>query len=151
MRDLQEFRAGKPLSYPDQSVYAEYACAEFGLVFCDIDGGTGLVFSVTSPTNSIHFGAGRASWYPQNSATASTLASDKYFTNRILEDAGVATLGGEYFFLHDRHRAYRPAGHERDDALGYLRRLVHRSSSIFRTRLTVQPPCARHSWLPRYS
>jgi hypothetical protein len=123
MRNLQEFRAGKPLSYPDQSVYAEYACAEFGLVFCDIDDGTGLVFSVTSPTNRIHFGAGRASWYPQNNATAATLASDKYFTNRILEDAGVATLGGEYFFLHDRHRAYRPAGHERDDALGYLRRL----------------------------
>jgi hypothetical protein len=123
MRSLQEFRAGKPLSYPDQSVYAEYACAEFGLGFCDIDGGTGLVDSVTSPTRSIHFGAGRCSWYPQNNATASTLASDKYFTNRILEDAGVATLGGEYFFLHDRHRAHRPAGHEREDALDYLRRL----------------------------
>jgi hypothetical protein len=123
MRSLQEFRAGKPLFYPDQSVYAEYACAEFGLVFCDIDGGTGLVFSVTSPAKSIHFGAGRCSWYPQNSATASTLASDKYFTNRILENAGVGTLGGEYFFLHDRHRAHRPAGHEREDALDYLRRL----------------------------
>ena len=33
------------------------------------------------------------------------------------------TLGGEYFFLHDRHRAHRPAGHERDDALEYFRRL----------------------------
>ena len=38
MRELQEFRAEKPLSYPDQSVYAEYTCAEFGLVFCDLDG-----------------------------------------------------------------------------------------------------------------
>jgi hypothetical protein len=123
MRDLSEFRAGKPLSYPDPSVYAEYACAEFGLTFCDIDGGTGLVFSVSSAAKRIHFGAGRCSWYPQNSATASTLASDKYFANRILEDAGVATLGGEYFFLHDRHRAHRPAGHEREDALDYLRRL----------------------------
>ena len=71
----------------------------------------------------IHFGAGRCSWYPQNNATAATLASDKYFTNRILEDAGVATLGGEYFFLHDRHRAHRPAGHERDDAFDYFRKL----------------------------
>lgn len=123
MRSLSEFRAGKPPFYPDQSVYAQYACAEFGLAFCDIDGGTGLVFSVTSAAKRIHFGAGRCSWYPQNNATASTLASDKYFANRILEDAGVATLGGEYFFLHDRHRAHRPAGHERDDALGYLRRL----------------------------
>ncbi len=33
------------------------------------------------------------------------------------------TLGGEYFFLHDRHRAHRPAGHERDDALEYFRKL----------------------------
>ena len=29
-------------------------------------------------------------------------------------------IGGEYFFLHDRHRAHRPAGHERDDALAYF-------------------------------
>jgi hypothetical protein len=123
MRSLRQFRAGKPGSYPDQSIYAEYACAEFGLAFQDIDGGTGLVFGVASNTKSIHFGAGRASWYPQNSATAATLASDKYFTNRILEAAGVATLGGEYFFLHGRHRAHRPAGHEREDALGYLQKL----------------------------
>jgi glutathione synthase/RimK-type ligase-like ATP-grasp enzyme len=123
MRSLQQFRSGKPSSYPDQSVYAEYACAEFGLVFVDIDGGTGLVFSVASKTKSIHFGAGRCSWYPQNNATASTLASDKYFTNIILESAGVPTLGGEYFFLHDRHRAHRTAGREREDASEYFRRL----------------------------
>jgi hypothetical protein len=123
MRDLREFRTGKPDSYPDQSIYAEYACAEFGLAFDDIDGGTGLVFGVSSKTRSIHFGAGRCSWYPQNSATASTLASDKYFTNKILDRAGVPALGGEYFFLHDRHRAHRPAGHEREDALGHFRKL----------------------------
>jgi glutathione synthase/RimK-type ligase-like ATP-grasp enzyme len=117
MQDLREFRSGKPGSYPDQSIYAEYACAEFGLAFRDIDSGTGLVFEVASSTKSIHFGAGRCSWYPQNNATASTLASDKYFTNLILERAGVPTLGGEYFFLGDRHRAHRVAGHEREDAL----------------------------------
>jgi hypothetical protein len=123
MRRPSEFRAGKPGFYPDQSIYAEYACAEFGLAFRDLDGGTGLVFSVGSSNEAIHFGAGRCSWYPQNSATASTLASDKYFANRILENAGVATLGGEYFFLHDRHRAHRPGGHEREDAHRYLKRL----------------------------
>ena len=114
MPSLREFRSGKPSSYPDQSVYAEYACSEFGLAFRDIDGGTGLVFSVSSAAKSIHFGAGRCSWYPQNNATASSLASDKYFTNTILESAGVPTLGGEYFFLHERHRALRAAGHERE-------------------------------------
>jgi hypothetical protein len=123
MNSLAHFRSGKTSCYPDQSVYAAYACAEFGLTFSDIDGGTGLVFSVASPTKSIHFGAGRCSYYPQNNATASTLASDKYFTNAILERAGIATLGGEYFFLHDRHRAHRPAGHERKDARDYFRTL----------------------------
>jgi hypothetical protein len=81
------------------------------------------VFKVASSSKSAYFGAGRASWYPQNSATALTLASDKYFANRILGDAGVPTLGGEYFFLHDRHRIHRPAGHERADALTCFREL----------------------------
>src|SRR6266576_1422238 len=123
MRSLSEFRSGKPCSYPDQSVYAEYACAEFGLSFQDIDGGSGLLFRVASKTMSVHFGAGRCSWYPQNNATAATLASDKYFTNRILGDAGVATLGGEYFFLHERRRSHRAPGHEREHAFEYLRKL----------------------------
>jgi hypothetical protein len=122
MQSLGDFRSGKPSSYPDQSVYAAYACAQFGLAFRDIDGGTGLVFSVASGAKSLHFGAGRCSWYPQNNATAATLAFDKYFTNTILERAGVPTLGGDYFFLHERHRAYRPAGHERDDALAYFKK-----------------------------
>lgn len=123
MRSLADIRSGKPGSYPDQSVYAEYACAAFGLTFTDLDGGTGLVCSVTSDSGSIHFGAGRCAWYPQNHATAATLASDKYFTNVILGHAGVATLGGDYFFLHERHRAHRVDGHEIGDALDYFRRL----------------------------
>jgi len=123
MQSLGDYRARKPGFYPDQSVYAEYACAEFGLAFQDLDGGTGLVFSIASPTKRIHFGAGRCSWYPQNNATASTLASDKYFTNIVLESAGIPTLGGDYFFLHERRRAHRAAGHEREDALEHFRKL----------------------------
>ncbi len=123
MRSPSEFRTGKPDFYPDQSVYAEFACAEFGLDFRDLDGGSGLLFSVASRDRLQHFGAGRCSWYPQNSATASTLASDKHFASRILREAGLPALGGEYFFLHDRHRAHRPAGHERSDALACFQRL----------------------------
>src|SRR3954468_18018669 len=123
MRSPTEFRKGKPGFYPDQSVYAEFACAEFGLHFRDLDGGSGLLFSVASRDRLLHFGAGRCSWYPQNSATASTLASDKYFARKILDAAGVRTIGGDYFFLHDRYRAHRPLGHERDDALNYFRKL----------------------------
>jgi D-alanine-D-alanine ligase-like ATP-grasp enzyme len=123
MRSPTEFREGKPGFYPDQSVYAEFACAEFGLAFRDLDGGSGLLFNVASRGRLLHFGAGRCSWYPQNSATASTLASDKHFASRILREAGVPALGGEYFFLHDRHRAHRPAGHERSDAIDCFRNL----------------------------
>ena len=136
MRSVKQFRQGKPGFYPDQSIYAEFACAEFALAFRDLDNGSGLIFSVASPGKLLHFGAGRCSWYPQNSATASTLASDKYFTGKILEDAGVRTIGGEYFFLHDRHRAHRPAGHERDDALKYFRKL---GAAAFVKPLTGSP------------
>jgi D-alanine-D-alanine ligase-like ATP-grasp enzyme len=123
MRSLRDIRSGKPGPYPDQTVYAEYACGQFGLVFKEIDGGSGLVFSIASPAKCIWFGAGRCSWYPQNNATASSLATDKAFANLILERSGIPTLGGRYFFLHDRHRAYRPEGHERADALDYFRTL----------------------------
>jgi hypothetical protein len=117
MRSPSAFRTGKPGFYPDQAIYAEFACVEFGLSFRDLDGGSGLLFSAASRDTHLQFGAGRCSWYPQNSATASTLASDKYFASRILREAGVPALAGEYFFLHDRHRAHRPVGHERGDAL----------------------------------
>jgi hypothetical protein len=123
MPSLQDVRSGKRGHIPDQSIYAEYACAEFGLAFQDIDGGTGLVFDVVSGAKTVTFGAGRCSWYPQNNSTASTLATDKYFANLVLERSGVPTLGGRYFFLHDRHRAHRPPGHERDDALDYFKAL----------------------------
>jgi len=123
MRSPGEFRQGKPGFYPDQTIYAEFACAAFGLDFRDLDGGSGLIFSVASQDKRLHFGAGRNSWYPQNSATASTLASDKYFASRILHEAGVPALGGEYFFLHERHRAHRPAGHERSDAVACFKTL----------------------------
>jgi D-alanine-D-alanine ligase-like ATP-grasp enzyme len=116
-------RKRKPSFYPDQSIYAEYACAEFGLAFEELDGGTGLVFRISSATASRCFGGGRCSFFPQNSATAATLAADKYFTNRILERAGIPSLSGEYFFLHQRHRAYRAPGHERDDAFAYFHKL----------------------------
>ena len=94
-----------------------------GSAFRDLDGGSGLLFSVASRDRLLHFGAGRCSWYPQNNATASTLASDKHFTSRILREAGVPALGGEYFFLHERYRAHRPAGHERSDAVAYFKTL----------------------------
>lgn len=123
MPSLQEFRAGKPAFYPDQSIYAEFACATFGLTFEELDKGTGLVFRVSSAGAGVCFSAGRGSFYPQNSATAATLAGDKYFAQVVLDRAGLPSLGGQYFFLHERHRAHRPPGHECADVFAYFRQL----------------------------
>ena len=123
MPSLRDFRAGKPGYYPDQTIYAEFASAESGLVFHEASAGSGLVCSVASPARRVWFGAGRCSWFPQNNATASSLATDKYFANLILERGGIPTLGGEYFFLHDRYRAHRASGRERSDAVTYFRTL----------------------------
>ena len=121
-----------------------------GWHFRDLDGGSGLIFSVASRDRLLHFGAGRCSWYPQNSATASTLASDKHFASSILREAGVPALGGEYFFLHDRHRAHRPAGHERSDAIDCFRSIgrMRPSSSRSRDRAAIsrKPFTAKPRW-----
>ncbi len=124
---LQSVRQAQPSYRPDQSIYAEFAARTFGLSFRDLDGGTGLAFSIGTATRTLAFGGGRCSFYPQNNATAATLANDKYLANVVLGDCGVPTLGGQYFFLHQRYRAHRPPGHERSDALAYLQRLGGRS------------------------
>ena len=123
MRDLSEFRAGKPGFYPDQSVYAEYACAQYGLEFAELDGGTGLLFSVASKTHRVQFGAGRCSWYPQNNATASTLASDKYFTNASWSAPVCRRWAANISSCIKGTATIARAGHERDDALKYLAKL----------------------------
>jgi D-alanine-D-alanine ligase-like ATP-grasp enzyme len=125
MRSLQDFRDAKPAFYPDHTIHAEFACAHFGLRFTPLDGPTGLLFKVASASASHCFGGGRCYAFPQNDATAATLASDKYFTQRILEEARVSTLSGQYFFLHSRHRGHRPSGHERADATTYFAGLDH--------------------------
>lgn len=127
MPTVQSFRQSKPVFYPDHAIHAEFACAHFGLSFTPLDGDTGLLFRVASATASHCFGGGRCSAFPQNDATATTLASDKYFTQRILEDEGISTLSGQYFFLHARHRAHRPPDHERADAVRYFAGLDHRA------------------------
>lgn len=123
MTPIRALRAGKPAFYPDQTIYADYAAGALGLGFAELDGGTGLIFEVTGAGKSAVFGAGRGSFFPQNTATAATLANDKHMANVLMARAGLATLGGDYFFLHDRHRKHRPPGHERGDALAYFNSL----------------------------
>jgi hypothetical protein len=159
MPSLQDLRAGKSGFYPDQAIYAEYACATLGLRFEELDRGTGLVFRVGSTGNYVTFAAGRGSFYPQNTATASTLAADKYFAQVALDRAGIATLGGQYFFLHERYRAHRPPGHERSDAIPHFRQLGGKaflkplagSRGDFAQAITSEPDLANYlSEVARY-
>ena len=126
IREIAAIRSGKPAGYPDHAVHAGFAAGRLGLAFHDLDGDSGLVFQISHGDRRITFGGGRCSHFPQNNAAASTLAMDKYFANVVLEHAGIPTLGGQYFFLHARHRAYRAAGHERSDAAIYLETLGER-------------------------
>ena len=89
MRSVKEFRSGKPGFYPDQSIYAEFACAEFGLAFRGYRWRHGTGFQRRLASKTLHFGAGRCSWYPQNNATA--------------VDAGVGQI------FHQRHPGSAPA------------------------------------------
>ncbi|MET0219913.1 MAG: hypothetical protein ABW213_04575 [Tardiphaga sp.] len=123
MKTLRDFRACAPAFCPDQAVYAAYAAHVSGLDFQDLDGGTSLLFTVGIGGQRAAFGAGRCSFFPQNNATAATLANDKYFAGVLMARSGIATLGGDYFFLHDRHRAHRPPGHERGDAIAHCQAL----------------------------
>ena len=120
MPSLHHIRADKPPTYPDQAVYAEFAARSFGLAFNPLDNGSGLAFGVASKTRQIVFGGGRASYYPQNNATAATLAADKYLSAVVLTNAGIPTMGGQYFFLSERYRAHRADGHERNDAIAHF-------------------------------
>ena len=127
MPTLQDLRQSKPAFYPDHAIHAEFACTRLGLGFEPLDGATGLLFRVRSAQKSHCFGGGRCSAFPQNNATAATLSNDKYFTQRILEEAGVPSLSGRYFFLHERYRAHRPPGHERRDAMAYFAQLNYQA------------------------
>ncbi|MDB5629869.1 MAG: hypothetical protein JWQ51_2209 [Tardiphaga sp.] len=122
MLKFDRLRNAKPEAYPDQAVYAEFAADACGLTFAALDD-DGLVFNIASATRRIWFGGGRCSYYPQNNATATTLAADKYLSAEILKRVGIPALDGQYFFLGERHRARRPAGHERDDVRGYFQTL----------------------------
>lgn len=121
MTQIRAIRAGKPAFYPDQTIYAEYAASVLGLGFAELDGGTGLIFEISGADKRAAFGAGRGSFFPQNTATAATLANDKHMANVLMTRTGLPTLGGDYFFLHDRYRAHRAPGHERSDAIALLR------------------------------
>ena len=122
MLTCDHLRLAKSATTPDQAVYAEFAADVCGLTFAAIDE-DGLVFSVATTTRRVWFGGGRCSYYPQNTATAATLAADKFQSAQILDYVGIPTLGGRYFFLNERHRAHRAPGHERDDAFACFQAL----------------------------
>jgi len=120
MRSPRRFSIGKAefLSGPIGPALSTPAPSS-GLTFQDIDGGTGLVFSVASPSRTIYFGAGRCSWYPQkqrhslNAGIGQILQPISFLKRGRRAGARRRNIS----FLHDRHRrAHRPPrAHEREE------------------------------------
>ncbi len=76
---------------------------------------------------SASFGAGRGSFFPQNNARLRRWRMTSISANALMERAGVPTLGGKYFFQHERYRAHRPPGHEHADAVWHFAELGDRA------------------------
>lgn len=122
MTTIASLRASRPVFYPDQALYAEFAARHFGLGF-ELHDDTGLVFTVLSKTRRFCFGGGKCPAYPQNDSTSAYLATDKYFTSVVLDAASIPNAGGNYFFLNERFGKLRSPGHDASDALHYFRTL----------------------------
>lgn len=75
------------------------------------------MFEVRAGARRAVIACGSASPYALNSAAAMSLARDKGFAALALTHAGVPTIPGELFFVHDRHAPFRSPGRERADAL----------------------------------
>ncbi|MEZ5773249.1 MAG: hypothetical protein R3D33_00635 [Hyphomicrobiaceae bacterium] len=103
---------------PSETRYLAAACRRFGYRFRIVDG-DGYLIEIGDGNRTIVVGAGRASIYPVNSAAAFTLTKDKRHTATLLDDRGIANLGGELFFVSGHHRRYRGGGREAEDALAH--------------------------------
>lgn len=74
---------------------------------------------------SAHFFAGMShlGMYPINSHYGVALATDKAWSYQVLRKAGYRVPAGDYFFVTEEWREYRPSGKEITDAMTYASQL----------------------------
>lgn len=112
--------SGREAPWPDEVRYLTAACAALGLSVRDLSG-DGYLLELSDGSTRLALAAGRACLYPTNTASAFTLTKDKMHTTRLLDAHGIPTLGGALFFVSERHRRFRAAGREREDAVAHAR------------------------------
>lgn len=100
--------------------YARTIAEKHGYRVEILDGGEGYLFRISDGERAFVAGAGALASYPLNSAFGASVARDKAYTNRLLDEACIPNLGGRPFFLTDGGRRLRGPGYELDDAREYF-------------------------------
>lgn len=88
-------------------------------MFRSLDGADGYLFEVKDGRRRALFAAGAGVPYALNDARAASLARDKAFCTRALEEAGVPGVPGRMFFVTERWSEMRSPGREPADARAY--------------------------------
>lgn len=97
--------------------FAAHTARALGYAFRSLDGDDAYLFEVSDGTRKAAFPIGYATPYGLNDARAYSLARDKAFSQRVLDEAGLQTIPSILFFANDRQAAYRSPGRELNDAL----------------------------------
>jgi len=101
--------------------FAAHTARALGYGFRSLDGDDAYLFEVSDGPRTAAFSTAYGTPYAINTARAYSLARDKSFCQRVLDNAGVATIPTQLFFANTRQQAYRSPGREREDALAWAR------------------------------
>lgn len=96
--------------------YAAHAAASCGFSFRSLDEADGYLFEVRDGARRALFAAGQGSPYAMNDANAASLARDKWFAAKALQQSNVPALQGQLFFVTKRWSEMRSPGREPEDA-----------------------------------
>lgn len=106
-----------PCRWPFNTRIVASIAADLGLSFQEHGAGEGYLFSLSDGARTWFLGTGPIDAFPINSSTACAIARDKAFTALIAQQAGIACIPTELFFLSDRFSAARRPGRELTDLM----------------------------------
>ena len=99
--------------------YAAHTARKLGLSFRSLDGADGYLFEIGDGERRANFCAGAGTPYALNHAHAAAIARDKWFSQTVLAEAGIATIPSRLFFVTEEHVALRSPGREPSDARAF--------------------------------
>lgn len=99
------------------------ACQEAGYTYEVVDEFSEALVKVSDGTRHFFAGMSHLGMYPLNSHYGVALVNDKAWSYQVLRKAGYQVPTGDYFFVTDEWREYRPSGKEITDAMAYATQL----------------------------